>query len=323
MRVTLQYIILMILFLVSCKQEKENKSMKHLAPQGMVWIEGGTFKMGAVPHDIYARENEKPQVDKVVKGFFIDVTEVTNAQFSKFIEATGYVTTAERKVDWNELKKQLPKTAVKPHDSLLQSGSLSFHCKHNKVTNLHDVSQWWVWKNGASWKHPQGKGSDIKGKEEHPVVHVSYEDALAYCKWANRRLPTEAEWEFAARANNNDYIFTWGNKAEITNKNANTWQGIFPTQNTLEDGFERTAPVKKYPPNNFGLYDMAGNVWEWTQDSEMNNAINKIIKGGSFLCHDSYCISYRISAKMSTSQDTGLEHLGFRTVATPKMIKVR
>ncbi|MFD0861408.1 formylglycine-generating enzyme family protein [Sungkyunkwania multivorans] len=348
-------IILMIL--ISCENNKEEvpspknahgkRNVEMGTPEGMVWIPGGEYYRGAVEGDSSARNDEKPRHAVKVDGFFMDVTEVTNRQFQQFVDATGYITTAEREVDWEELKKQLPAGTPKPPDSLLKPGSLSFKCAHHAVNNLNDYSQWWQWKIGASWRHPEGKGSSIEGKENYPVVHISYDDASAYCKWANRRLPTEAEWEFAARGGTKDAIFTWGNDASLLTQNANTWQGVFPTRNTKEDGYERAAPVKSYPSNAYGLYDMTGNVWEWTQDwysydhykaltgrqpidnpkgpEKPKNRTNplakeKVIRGGSFLCHDSYCASYRISARMATSYDTGSEHLGFRTVTTVDLI---
>jgi formylglycine-generating enzyme len=303
-------------------------------PKGMVWIPAGTYFMGAVPQDKQARENEKPQHQVTLNGFWIDETEVTNAQFQEFVNQTHYITTAEKAVDWEELKKQVPEGTAKPPDSLLQPGSISFHCCKKEVTNLNDITQWWQWNTGANWKHPKGKNSTIQGKENHPVVHISYYDAQAYCQWAGRRLPTEAEWEYAARGGFQNTIFSWGNNPRKLNQNANTWQGNFPNTNTKEDGFENTSPVKSYPPNPFGIYDIAGNVWEWTSDwydanyyhnpnssnnpqgpaKTNNSAQEKTIRGGSFLCHDSYCASYRISARMSTSIDSGQEHLGFRTV---------
>ncbi|WP_347925532.1 formylglycine-generating enzyme family protein [Pontimicrobium sp. SW4] len=325
---------------------KDLKLQKKQPSLGMVWIPSGTYIRGANPSDYFARKDEEPRHKVDIDGFYMDEHEVTNAQFKQFVDATGYVTTAEKKIQWEEMKKQLPYGTPKPHDSLLQAGSLSFHCKHSQIANLNDYSQWWEWKIGANWKHPEGKGSSIKGKENYPVVHISYDDALAYCKWLGRRLPTEAEWEYAARGGLKDAIFTWGNDVEFLSDNANTWQGVFPTSNTKEDGFERSAPVKSYPPNNYGLYDMAGNVWEWTQDwydynyyksldknSSNNNPTGpnkpwnpnnsyskeKVIRGGSFLCHDSYCASYRVSARMATSFDTGLEHLGFRTVLPSRL----
>lgn len=318
-------------------------------PKGMVWIPGGTFLQGAVSQDKMAMEHEKPQHPVSVDGFFMDITEVTNAEFSKFVNETGYLTIAEREIDWEEMKKQLPEGTPRPHDTILQPGSLMFKKTKSSVPNLYDFSQWWEWAIGVNWKHPQGPNSTIEGKDNHPVVHISYEDALAYCEWAGRRLPTEAEWEFAARGSSNTpTTYFWGDDRSKLSSMANSWEGEFPVYNTKDDGYERTAPVKSYPPNAFGLYDMAGNVWEYTsdwynlkyyQELAATNAIadnpkgadkafnpnnpyleEKIIKGGSFLCSDSYCASYRISSRMGTSRDSSAEHTGFRTVATPEML---
>ena len=329
-------------------QAKRLDSLIKNPPKGMVWIPGGTFMQGAVARDKMAMAHEKPQHAVTVDGFFMDITEVTNAQFSKFIEATGYVTVAEREVDWEVMKKQLPEGTKKPHDSILKPGSLRFKKTKSSVPNLYDFSQWWQWSIGTNWKHPNGPDSNLEGKAHHPVVHVCYDDAVAYCKWAGKRLPTEAEWEYAARGNTNNTVYFWGNERAKLSKQANSWEGEFPVFNTLEDGFERTAPVKSYPVNGFGLYDMAGNVWEFTADwyninyykalaSKNTAAINpkgadkaynpnnpyeqeKIIKGGSFLCSDSYCASYRVSSRMGTSRDSSAEHVGFRTVASPDML---
>ena len=314
------------------------------SPKGMVWIPGGTFEQGAESSDVMAMKHEKPAHPVAVDGFFMDETEVTNAEFKKFIEETGYVTVAEREIDWKEMKKQLPPGTPKPHDSILQPGSLIFKKTKNSVPNLYDYSQWWEWKIGANWKHPQGPESSIENKDEHPVVHITYEDAVAYCEWAGKRLPTEAEWEYAAKGGFTDARFSWGDDETELSKKANTWEGEFPNENTVADGFENKAPVKSYPPNNYGLYDMAGNVWEITQDwynanyykeqSEKELAKNplgaekpnnpqiqeKVIKGGSFLCNASYCASYRPTARMGNSLDSSQEHLGFRTVVTAKMI---
>lgn len=317
-------------------------------PKGLVWIPKGTFMQGAVPHDKMAMQHEKPQHQVTVDGFFMDSTEITNAQFSEFVKQTGYLTLAERDIDWEEMKKQLPLGTPKPHDSILQPGSLIFKKSKESVPNLYDFSQWWKWKIGANWKHPKGPDSDILGKENHPVVHIAYEDAQAYCQWAGRRLPTEAEWEYAARGGKENTIFFWGDSQEFLSQKANSWEGEFPVVNSLEDGFERTAPIKSYPPNAFGLYDMAGNVWELTTDfyninyySELSgsqeNSINPqgakksfnpnnpyskeiVIKGGSFLCSDSYCASYRVSSRMGNAVDSSAEHIGFRTVITPEML---
>ena len=319
-----------------------------VVPEGMVWIPGGTFQQGAVTQDKMAMSHEKPAHEVSVDGFFMDITEVTNAQFAKFVKETGYITIAERAIDWQEMKKQLPEGTPKPHDSILQPGALVFKKTKNTVPNLYDFSQWWEWKIGANWKHPNGPKSNIVGKDNDPVVQVAYDDALAYCQWAGKRLPTEAEWERAARGNNNKAIYFWGDDATNLSKKANTWEGEFPVKNSKLDGFENRAPVKSYPANDFGLFDMAGNVWEWTSDwyntkyykeliATSKVAINpkgssiaynpnnplikeKIIKGGSFLCSDSYCASYRISARMGTSMDSSSEHVGFRTVVSLDML---
>jgi formylglycine-generating enzyme len=342
------FCVCLFIFL-GCKKQRPISNVEHIkkAPEGMVWIPGGIFEQGAVPQDKMAMSHEKPRHSVRVDGFFMDVTEVTNAEFSRFIEETGYITVAERTVDWEEMKKQLPEGTLKPHDSILQPGSLVFKKTKSSVPNLYDFSQWWEWTNGANWKHPNGQDSSIESKENYPVVHVSFEDAQAYCKWAGRRLPTEAEWEYAARGGTNNTIYFWGDDISQLSQKANSWEGEFPVINTKEDGYERRAPVKSYPPNDFGLYDMSGNVWEWTSDwyntnyySELalsntpivnplgaEKAFNpnnpylqeKVIKGGSFLCSASYCASYRVSSRMATSTDSSLEHLGFRTVATAEM----
>ncbi|UBZ14980.1 formylglycine-generating enzyme family protein [Flagellimonas marinaquae] len=325
------------------KTESPQKSPVKV-PEGMVWIPGGDFMQGAVPNDKMAMGHEKPAHKVHVDGFFMDIHEVTNAEFAKFVEETGYVTVAEREIDWEEMKKQLPAGTEKPHDSILQPGSLIFKKTKSSVPNLYDYSQWWEWKIGADWKHPNGPESTIEGKDDHPVVHIAFEDALAYCEWAGRRLPTEAEWEYAARGGSTDSKFSWGDDISRLSTHANSWEGEFPVENTMKDGFERRAPVMSYPKNGFGLYDMAGNVWEWTNDWYNTNyykelasnndiaqnpqgatsafnpnnpyAKEKVIKGGSFLCSASYCASYRISARMATSPDSGQEHLGFRTVSS-------
>jgi len=306
--------------------------------EGMVWIEGGTFVMGA--EDQEGRADEYPSHNVKVKGFWIDVTEVTNKQFQQFVDATGYVTTAEKAPDWNELKKQLPPGTPKPPDSVLVAASLVF-VQQPAAVGLGDPSMWWTWKKGASWRHPQGPGSTIKGKENFPVVHVSWDDAMAYCKWSGKRLPTEAEWEYAARGANRAK-YPWGNEdVEDHQPKANTWQGKFPSLNTTWDGFDNTSPVKSFQSNSYGLYDMAGNVWEWCADwyqhdyyKKIGQSIvenpagpsssfdpdeptvpKKVVRGGSFLCNASYCKGYRVSSRMKTATDTGLEHTGFRCVA--------
>lgn len=309
--------------------------------EGMVKIPAQSFLMGA--NDKEGRVDEFPQHKVQLSEFWIDATEVTNAQFKKFVDATGYITTAEKKPDWEILKKQLPPGTPKPSDEVLVAASLVF-VKQPLGTGLDNPSAWWTWKPGASWKHPQGPGSDIKGKDNYPVVQVSWDDAQAYCKWAGKQLPTEAQWECAARGGLKSR-YTWGEE-EIENgkPKANTWQGIFPSSNTNWDHFEGLAPVKSFAPNGAGLYDMAGNVWEWcadwyredtyakrlknsnapiinptgpqdSYDPQEPNAPKRVVRGGSFLCNASYCKGYRVTARMKTSPDTGLEHTGFRCVS--------
>ncbi len=316
-------------------------------PDGMVWIPGGTFIQGAIAHDKEAMSHEKPAHKVAVDGYFMDTTLVTNRAFSRFVKETGYVTIAERKPDWEELKKQVPEGTPKPPDSVLQPGSLIFKKAKTTLPNLYDFSKWWEWSIGANWKQPEGPGSSISGKEDHPVVHIAYEDALAYCKWANRRLPTETEWEFASRAGKLNTIFFWGDDFSQLSQYANTWEGEFPVVNLKTDGYESTSPVAMFPPNANNLYDMSGNVWEWTSDwynakyyqkilekgvvrnpkgaetpFNSNNPLakEKIIRGGSYLCNAAYCSSYRISARMSSATDSSTGHLGFRTVVDLDML---
>lgn len=318
------------------------QSTEAMQIEGMVWIEGGTFMMGA--DNSQARPDEYPKHQVTVDGFWMDATEVTNAAFARFVEATGYVTTAEQKPEWEELKKQLPPGTPKPNESLLVPASLVFQSPKGQ-TDLRDFASWWTWQEGANWKQPHGPGSSIKGKEDHPVIHISWYDAQAYAKWAGKRLPTEAEWEWAARGGKQDQTYPWGNENINAGKpKANTWNGRFPSNNTEQDGFYHTAPVRSYSPNGYGLYDMAGNVWEWCADyyhsnyystankgilnpagpttsydpDELYAATKKVIRGGSFLCNDSYCAGFRVAARMKNSEDSSLEHLGFRCVKNKK-----
>jgi sulfatase modifying factor 1 len=306
---------------------------------GMVWIPAGNFMMGG--DNEQARKDEYPKHGVKVNGFYMDATEVTNAQFSEFVKATGYITTAEKDINWDEIKSQVPPNTPKPPDSVLKAASLIFVPTKSEV-NLNDYSQWWAWTRGANWRHPNGPNSDIIGKDNFPVTHVSWDDAVAYSKWAGKRLPTEAEWEYAARGGLINNSYSWGKTFdEMGASKCNFWQGNFPYLNLNKDGFMGAAPVKSFAPNGYGLYDVAGNVWEWcadlynndyyTQLSKTKLAINpkgptksydpdeplitkRVMRGGSFLCNDSYCSGYRVSARMKSSPDSGMEHLGFRCV---------
>jgi formylglycine-generating enzyme len=350
--------LLILLLLQSCKKTDATLNTQELIteypknieiPENMVWVKGAFFNQGAKEIDSFALPHEKPLHQVGVDGFFIDETEVTNAQFKKFIDATGYVTIAERPVIWEEMKKTLPANTPKPHDSLLVPGSLVFFEGVKEVNGLNDYQQWWKWTAGANWRHPYGKNSNIIGKDNFPVVHVTYLDALAYCKWANRALPTEAQWELAAMGKTPNAIYTWGNNRTQIAKKANTWNGTFPTKNTKTDGYVLMAPVKSFPANTLGIYEMSGNLWEYTADfynsnyyDELHNtkkvtinpkgadkAFNpnnpyqseRIIKGGSFLCNEDYCSSFRISARMGMTEDSSSDHVGFRTIATIEMLE--
>ncbi len=292
----------------------------------MVLLKGGAFFMGSDdgPND------EQPVHEVVVGAFWMDKTEVTNAQFEAFVKATGYVTVAERPLSAKDLPGLLPEYEGK-------TISLCFRPPKGEV-DLKDVSQWWVPTMGANWRHPDGGKSGIEGKAQHPVVHVCWDDAMAYCKWAGKRLPTEAEWEFAARGGGVKQRFVWGNEFNPAGKwMANTWQGKFPGENTGEDGAKDTSAVGTYPANGFGLFDMAGNVWEWCSDLYLPDFYAKsakenpqgpqtsfdpdepgvkkrVTRGGSWMCSDSYCRGYRPSARMKTAPDTGLQNTGFRCV---------
>ncbi|MGB3511293.1 MAG: formylglycine-generating enzyme family protein [Microcoleaceae cyanobacterium] len=292
-----------------------------LCPQEMVWIKGGTFQIGSDNHYLEERSAE----NVTVSSFCIDIHEVTNAQFAKFVQETDYVTLAERPLS--------AKTFPHLSKAQRQPGSIVFIQPHKNQT-IREL-QWWQWVQGANWHHPTGPDSNISGKENHPVVHIAFEDAQAYAEWAGKSLPTEAQWEFAAKGGLQEAIYTWGN--QYSPEKANTWQGLFPKQNTEQDGYWGTAPVASYPPNNYGLYDMAGNVWEWTLDwykighNDKADRVNPVvqnqeesydprepgipkhtIKGGSFLCASNYCSRYRPAAREAQASDTGTSHIGFR-----------
>jgi len=312
-------------------------------PKGMAYIPGGTFSMGGSSEDAYPDEFPAHKVS--VSAFYMDKHEVTNAQFQEFVRATGYKTIAERPIDWTELSQQLPPGTPKPADSLLLPGSMAFKPTATPVS-LHDYSQWWQWVTGACWYQPEGPGSAIDDRLQHPAVHIAWDDAVAYAKWAGKRLPTEAEWEWAAKGGSEHMIYPWGNdQPDKAIDRANFWQGSFPYLNNKLDGFAGTAPVRSFPANGYGLYDMAGNVWEWCHDkydlrhyereaSQTNSqnpkgsdeyfdpyepgAPKHVMRGGSFLCNDSYCSGYRVSRRMSSSRDTGFNHTGFRCVKDVK-----
>lgn len=295
-------------------------------PKGMVLIPGGSFTIGS-DDPVYVEE--RSAVDVTVDRFCMDQTEVTNAQFAEFVAATGYVTIAERPLS----QEQFPGLT----DEERSPGSLVFHLADSHQKQVPLLS-WWQWTPGANWKHPFGADSAIAGKENYPVVHIAYDDAVAYANWAGKSLPTEAQWEFAARGGLDSATYTWGN--QYSERKANTWQGIFPFFNTRADGYVDTAPVASFPSNGYGLYDMAGNVWEWTSDwfgidhhhkAHQVNPIgvsqqesfdsNKpeepalhVIKGGSYLCAPNYCSRFRPAARESEAPDTGTTHIGFRLV---------
>ncbi len=312
-------------------------------PAGMVWIVGGEYAMGT-DSDV-GWPDEKPAHRVRVDGFWMDAAEVSNSQFRAFVDATGYVTTAEKAPSVDEIMKQVPPGTPRPSPDKLVPGSLVFQPTKGPV-DLRDYTQWWHWTPGASWRHPEGPDSNLDGREDHPVVQVSWDDAVAYAKWAGKRLPTEAEWEFAARGGLEGKPYVWGDEPlSETNPQCNIWQGEFPYHNTAKDGFERTAPVKHYAANGYGLYDMAGNVWEWCADWYQRDLYRRraghgvvvnptgpdrpddptqpytpqrVQRGGSFLCNDSYCSRYRPSARHGCSPDTGMSHVGFRCVMSPR-----
>ena len=303
---------------------------------GMAWIRGGTFRMGS---DKYYQE-EAPVHRVTVDGFWTDTQPVTNAEFRRFVEATGYVTFAEVPPDPQDYPD------VQPH--MLKAGSLVFVPPPGRVA-LRNYANWWQFVPGADWRHPYGLESSLDGLDDHPVVHVTFRDAEAYAQWAGKQLPTEAEWEFAARGGLDGADYAWGNEpAPGEMMLANYWQGQFPGQNLLLDGYERTSPVGSFPANGYGLYDMIGNVWELTSDwySARHEADaaqacclprnplgarkeasydpgdplripRKVVKGGSHLCAANYCLRYRPAARSPQAIDTSTSHAGFRCIVRP------
>jgi formylglycine-generating enzyme required for sulfatase activity len=299
---------------------------ENICPAGMVLIPSGSFAIGS---DDSGYREERSAADVSVDRFCMDKTEVTNAQFAEFVKATGYQTIAERPLS----KEQFPDLL----DEQRSPGSLVFQTARPSAKSVSVLSRW-HWTTGANWRHPFGVESTIAGQESYPVVHIAYEDAVAYAKWANKSLPTEAQWEYAARGGLDGATYAWGN--QYSDQKANTWQGIFPFFNTKADGYIGTAPAGSFPPNGYGLYDITGNVWEWTSDwyhvghaskAHQTNPIgakqaesfdpNKpeesalhVIKGGSYLCAPNYCSRFRPAARESEAPDTGTTHIGFRLV---------
>ena len=302
-------------------------------PEGMIWISGGAFRMGSDSH----YPEEAPARAVTVQGFWIDRTPVTNRSFRKFVNATDYVTFAEIRPDANDYPGALP--------HMLKAGSLVFNPPKYPV-DLRNWGNWWTFKFGANWRRPYGPRSSISGLDDHPVVHITHRDAEAYAKWAGKQLPTETEWEFAARGGLDGAEFAWGDELTPGGKHmANTWQGAFPHENLSTDRFQRTSPVTAFPPNGYGLHDMIGNVWEWTNDwysarhetatkpccgpgnplggseaasydpcQPLIKIPRKVVKGGSHLCAPNYCRRYRPAARHPQPVDTSTSHIGFRCI---------
>jgi formylglycine-generating enzyme required for sulfatase activity len=315
------------------------------APDGMVWIPGGEFSMGAQdPPDMndevgmQATRDSRPIHRVYVDGFWMDKTEVTNAQFAAFVKATGYVTVAERKPTQEEFPDAPPENLI--------AGSVVFSPPDHAVP-LNNHFQWWAYVDGANWRHPLGPKTNLKGRDNYPVVHIAYEDAVAYAKWAGKRLPTEAEWEFAARGGLSGKVFPWGDEFKPGGKwMTNSHQGHFPHQDTGADKFKGIGAVAEFPPNGYALYDVAGNVWEWTSDwyrpdyyAQLSatggvaknpqgpaspfdptepGEKKRVHRGGSFLCTDQYCSRYMVGTRGKGELTTGTNHLGFRCVKDAK-----
>ena len=317
-------------------------------PAGMAWVPSGSFLMGSDSR--MAQLNEKPAHKVRLQGFWIDLTHVTNDQFAAFVRETGYVTTAERKPDWETLKAQLPAGIPRPPEDMLVPGAMVFVGTEGPVS-LAAYWQWWRYVPGASWRQPQGPASNIEGKGDHPVVQVSYIDAQAYAAWAGKRLPTEAEWEYAARGGLEQTTYVWGDELMPGGRKlANYWdimQPSFPVVSPEAGGAAGTQAAGTFPPNGYGLYDMTGNAWQWVNDwyradsfqqqsqsrkpvvdpkgpadsfdpsdpSVPADAPKRVIRGGSFLCNESYCLSYRPSARQGSDPHSPMSHVGFRLVS--------
>lgn len=292
----------------SANDESESASAAKVPRNEMVFVEGGVFTMG-LAKAVIEQDGEDPPREVTISSFYLDKYEVSNAEYAAFVEETGYVTETEGYGNSFVVEYFISKEVL---DGITQA-----------VAN----APWWLPVDGASWKHPEGIDSDISDRMDHPVVHVSWKDAATFCRWSNKRLPTEAEWEYAARAGLKNRLFPWGNNETPRGEHwMNIWQGTFPTNNTLDDGYAGTAPVDTYPPNKYGLYNMVGNVWEWVSDwwtithspapvkdpKGPVQGTEKVKKGGSFMCHKEYCYRYRCAARSMNTPDSSASNLGFR-----------
>ncbi|WP_112188840.1 formylglycine-generating enzyme family protein [Ralstonia sp. GX3-BWBA] len=316
-----------------------------IGPAGMVWIPAGDFQMGS--SSARARQNERPAHTVRLAGFWMDRFHVTNREFSAFVRETGYVTTAERRPMWESLQAQLPPGTPRPADSMLVPGGVVF-VGTSKPVSLGDYSKWWRYVPGANWRHPNGPGSSIEGQDDHPVVQVSYVDVLAYAKWIGKRLPTEAEWEYAARGGLDQATYAWGERFKPRGEDmGKTWDDAgapFPVQSQTPKVHPGTAPVGSFPANGYNLHDMAGNAWQWVADwyradafgrqaTTATDVVNptgptdsfdpegirvdapkRVIRGGSFLCSEAYCEGYRVSARQGQDPDSSSSNVGFRLV---------
>ena len=359
-------LVSLILFCSSCEKSKNDLEQNeilsccenipsrigtnaNILKDNMVWIPDGEFTMGAEvadfmnnwPFSARSRVDERPLHRVKLDGFWMSRTPVTNQEFKNFVDSTGYITTAEKPIKLEDIMKGLPPGTPPPEKQSLEPSSMVFTSPEPTI-QINNVLSWWRWQKDANWRQPEGPGSSIENRMDHPVVQISYYDALAYADWKGMSLPTEAQWEYAARGGHEQQMFTWGNTPiDNTNPQINIWQGSFPYNNTLNDGYESTSPVTAFPPNDYGLYDMSGNVWEWVADwyhnreysmrlslGTVENPIGpktsydpdepylakRVIRGGSFLCNDSYCSGYRPGARMKTSPDSSANHTGFRVV---------